>query len=280
MMREAARISAAALGAAHPTTRLIHRGLGEKLLEEGDLEGARTAFEEVLAEMPAGDAADPHQVMQDRLHLADALEELGDWTAARTQRERLFDMAEAKSGADSELAATARIAAGNTCLVGGDAQAASEHLERALPIARVRVTNKVFLATALNNAGVALNVLGDTARARERFEEAVLTHEQHGQHESETVTALVHLAQALDHDGKSDAAETRRREALALIVGGVAVIPAALTATVCSLVERLRTRQDFAGARSLIDSALTCETSLDDEGRRELTRLREELSAR
>lgn len=278
MLRDAARISAAALGPAHPTTRLIHRGLGEELLAANDPAGARAAFELVLAGAPPATKADHDQVMRDRLHLADALEQLDDWPAARVQREHLLNWAEAQQGADSELAATARIAAGNACLVGGDAPAASEHLERALPVARLRITNKVFFATALNNAGVALNALGDTARARERFEETVATHEALGDRTEGRVGALVHLAQALDVDGDHDAAEARRREAFALVTGGVEVWPKVLVAIVDELVEPLVGRHDVAGARALIDEALACTASLDDNGREALRRRREELA--
>ena len=206
------------MGPDHSDTASSLDNLGQILLLQGDLAGARPIFERALAIHEQTLGLDHLETANSLNSLAVLLEYQGDLHAARPMLERALAIYEKASKSDSDKALQCLNNLAVLWYSQGDLDRARPLYERVLAVReRAPWPDHRETANSLNNLASLLNAQGNLAAARPMYERAVGLFERAvGANHPLTATALGNLASVVQEQGELAAARPLRERALAI----------------------------------------------------------------
>jgi tetratricopeptide (TPR) repeat protein len=228
------------------------------LQAQGDLDGARSHYEQALAIAEA--AYGPHHsgVAASLYRLAGVLRAQGDLDGARRRYEQALAIRETRLGPDHPEVAVDLYRLAGVVRAQGDLDGARSRYERALAIDEVAYgLDHLEVATDLSALAGVLEAQRDLDGARSHYERALAIAEAaHGLDHPGVAASLYGLAGVLRAQGDLDGARSRYERALAIAEAALSPDDLQLATLHDSLAGVLQAQGDLDGARRHYEQAL------------------------
>jgi serine/threonine-protein kinase len=232
--------------------------LGLVLLDAGEVDGARAAFERSLAWIEAADGPRSPLLALPLDNLGNALRQLGRQAEALPRLVRALELVEASWGASHPQYGTALNSLGDLLSDLGRNEEAIPHLRRAAEVDRVALGEvHPWIAWPLTNEAECLVALGRPREAIPLIERALALRRKSGDEESsEVALSIVDLGKAKLAAGDLAGAEPLLVEGLAKTRTAFEPTSLALAETLVALADCRERRGDRAEAHALWSEAL------------------------